>query len=202
MLFQGKDGELRVIEKGSPYKGSTYYLQVLFCNMDFSCPIERPRTEERIIMNRGTFDSDTHYVEGSDEVTLAQMSMTFSCMVDDKQYSRILTDWLCSTSVSAAGATIPLTTTGNTKILSWDGSTLFGGVSLPAFADTSKNSWRVEVLWDGTNDYGQRFEEVYFPPDQQTITEAEDGLTLSVNALVYGAVSRISVFAAGTTKAV
>jgi len=75
-------------------------------------------------------------------------------------------------------------------------------VSLPAFADTSKNSWRVEVLWDGTNDYGQRFEEVYFPPDQQTITEAEDGLTLSVNALVYGAVSRISVFAAGTTKAV
>ena len=199
MIFQGRDGQLRIIEKGDWGQGtfrtgSTWYLEVLFCGMDFSAPLERPKTEERIILNRNVFDSDAHYVQGSDDAKMAPLSLSFSCMVDDKKYSGMLH------SVLSGATEIPMTA-GVTKWASWDGSTTIGGISLPTFADSTKQSYRVEVLWDGSTDYGMRYEEVYFPPDQQTITESEDGLSISVTALAYGDVSRISAFTAGTTKA-
>ena len=206
MILQGRDGELRIIEKG-PYggapvrRGVTHYLEVLFCGMDFSAPLERPKVEERLILNRNTFDSDAHYVQGSDDVKLAPLSMTFSCMIDDKSQSQTMSDWL-----SGATQVYSATQSGLTRIYSWDGKTLIGpttgsGISVPAFYDATKQSYRVEIKWDGSTDYGVQYEEVYFPPDQQTITESEDGLSISGNALIYGGVSRITGFTSGYTKA-
>ena len=42
MILQGKDGELRMYDHG--LNGTTYYLEVLFTDMNFSGPISRARS--------------------------------------------------------------------------------------------------------------------------------------------------------------
>ena len=61
MIFQGKDGELRIMDFG--YDGTSSMMKVLFSEMDFDGPISRPRTEEELIMDRNQFDSNSHYIE-------------------------------------------------------------------------------------------------------------------------------------------
>ncbi len=54
MILQGQDGELRLIEFGS---GTTYYLEVLFCEMDFSGSQLIPHTQNVFqTMSNGTED--------------------------------------------------------------------------------------------------------------------------------------------------
>ena len=186
MIWQGKEGELRLIEHG--LNGTTYYLEVLFTEMDFSAPIKRPRTEETLTMNRGMMDSDAHYIEGDDTPRFAPMSMTFSCKLADTNDTRVLSDWL-------SGNTTVGGISGSTRIYSRDGLSTIWGKDTPGFADSGKQSYIVEMLWDGTvssgSSYGHRYDEVYFPPDQQTISESADGLSLSGNGMIYGDVTRI-----------
>ncbi len=189
MIWQGKEGELRLIEHG--LSATTYYLEVLFTEMDFSAPIKRPLTEETLVMNRGMMDTDAHYIQSDEIPRYAPMSMTFSCKLADTNNTRVLSDWLSGNTTVGGLA-------GSTRIYSWDGKTTIDGNTLPAFADVDKQSYRVEMLWDATvssgSSYGVRYEEVYFAPDQQTITESADGLSLSCNGMIYGDVTRIYHF--------
>ena len=190
MLFQGKDGELRITEYGSGVDSSavTYYMKVLFCEMNYDGPVARPRTEEKLIMDRGNFDTNAHYVEGNDEPRYTSIPITFSCRLADTINTRALADWV-------SGATnIPNAVGGTTRVYSWDGITTIDGNTLPAFRDTGKQSYRVEMLWDGTSDLGFRNDEVYFSPGENKITESAEGLTLSCNGQVYGDVTRITSF--------
>uniref|UniRef100_A0A6M3IDZ2 Tail protein n=1 Tax=viral metagenome TaxID=1070528 RepID=A0A6M3IDZ2_9ZZZZ len=183
MLFAGKDGELRLADKGSG--GTTYYLPVLFCEMDFTGPTSRPRVEDTLIMDRGIFDSNAHYISGDDSPRYAPLPFSFSARLADTVNSRVLMDW-------TSGATrIPNAVGGSSTIYSWDGTTTIDGNTLPAFKD-DKTTLRVQVLWDGTSDIGLQYNEVYFTPGQQTITESADGLILSANGMIYGDVTRIA----------
>lgn len=188
MLFQGKDGELRMYDHG--LNGTTYYLEVLFTDMNFSGPISRPRTEERLIMDRGNFDTNAHYVESNDEPRYAPFAITFSCKMADTVHARVINDWL-SGDAKVGGSTTLYTRKGKTTL---DGNTL------PTFKESNKMAYDIEVLWDGTSDYGLHYYEVFFKPNECTITEAEDGITLSVNADVYGDTTRITAFSAGKTS--
>jgi len=186
MLFQGKDGELRIIEYGA--SASTHYIEVLFCEMDMSAPTARPRTEETLVMNRGLFDSDAHYIQSDEQPRYAPMSLSFSCRLADTVNSRALMEWL-------SGATeISRIVGGTTRIYSWDGKTTIDGNTLPAFTDSSKQSYSVECLWNGTLDLGLKLSEVYFPPGQATFSESADGLRLNANGMIYGDVTRITAF--------
>ena len=92
MLFQGKDGELRVIDYGlDTVSGSTrYYMEVLFCEMDFSMPSSyRPRTDETLIMDRGNMDTNAHYIEGNDDPIYAPLTLSFSCRLADTINSEV-----------------------------------------------------------------------------------------------------------------
>ena len=185
MLFQGKDGEIRLADHGSG--GTTYYLQILFCEMDFTGPTSRPRIEDTLIMDRGVFDTNAHYISGDDSSRYAPLPFSFSARLADTINSRILMDWI-------SGATrIPNLAGGTTIIYSWDGTTTIDGNSLPAFKD-DKTTLRAQILWDGSNDLGIQYSEVYFPPGQQAITESADGLMLSANGMIYGDVTRITAF--------
>ena len=185
MMMQGKDGEFRIADRGA--NDSTYYLQVLFCEMDFTGPTSRPRVEDTLVMDRGLFDSNAHYISGDDSPRYAPMSFSFSARLADTVNSRTLMDW------TSGASNIPNLIGGTTRIYSWDGSTTIDGSTLPAFKD-DKYSYRVQVLWDGSSDLGLQYNEVYFPPGQQTITESADGLILSANGMIYGDVTRITAF--------
>lgn len=186
MIFTGKDGELRVMDQG--LSGTTHYLKLLFTEMDFSAPTSRPRTDETLIMDRGNFNSDSHYIQSNDEPHMAPLAMTFSCKLADTENSRIISDWFSGITIMA----------GSTQIYSADGKTQIDSVTLPGFADSGKQSYYVEIWFDGTTDLGYKYNEVYFPPGEQTIAESGDGLTLSVNGQVYGDVTRIAAFAGNT----
>lgn len=195
-IFQGYDGELRLYDYGTG--GTSHYLEVLFCEMDFSGPVSRGRNEERLVMDRGKFDSNAHYVQGTDDDIYAAMPFSFSCRLADTVNTRVLADWIGGvTSITNAGG-------GATTLYSWGGLTDIkardgSAVSVPNFTDAVKMRYRVECLWDGTNDYGTRYEEVYFNPNNQTITESPDGLMLNCNGQIYGDVTRITAFSSGYT---
>jgi len=211
ILLQGKDGQIRIIERGLAYPAeggsTTHYLEVLFCEMDFSAAISRPRTEERLIMDRGNFDTVSHYAEGDDAPRYAPIPISFSCRLADTVDTRALADLLSAASPgvvvagTTVGARIPLNNAagGTSYFVTFDGSTTIDGNSLPAFVDSTKCSFRVEVLWDGTTDLGYRFEEVYFTPSEQSITESADGLMLSGSGQCFGDVTRITAFQSGTS---
>ena len=192
-IFQGYDGELRLYSYGSIYGAdagsSTYYLEVLFCEMDFSGPLARPHTEENLIITRGRFDADARYIEGADDPRYEPVDFSFSCRLADTVNTRVLTDWI-------SGVT---KITGTTQLYSFKGKTTIDGITLPVFSDsTRKYAYRIEMKWDGTNDYGLRYEEVYFPPQRQSIRESPDGLMLNCGGMIYGDVTRITTFTAST----
>jgi len=195
MLFQGKDGELRLIEHGTG--GTTYHLEVLFWEMDFTGPTSRGRTEETLMMDRGNFDSNAHYIEGNDEPRYAPLPISFSCRINDTRDSQVLLDWISGVTILG----------GTTQIYSFKGRTTIDGNTLPDFVEgrsgTSKKfAYRVEIKWDGTTDVGYRYDEVYFTPGEQSISESADGLTLSASGQVYGDVSpALIAFTTGTVTA-
>jgi len=185
MIFKHKDGELRISDRQSATTG--YHIQVLFTEANLTFPIGRPKVEEVLNTDRGNFDTNASYSEGPDDAIAEPMPLSVSARLDDTVNTEYLRDWL-------SGATV----INSHTLKTWKGHTsLVVGevdVSTPSFADSSKMAYRVEVLWSGSNDYGWRLDEVYFPPDQQTITEGEDGVVLSMNGLIYGGVSPITAF--------
>ncbi len=199
MLYQGKDGQLRILDYGvDTSAGSTrYYQEILFCEMDFSAPTARPRTDETLMMNRGNFDTKAHYVEGNDDPVYAPVPLTFSCRLNDTIDTRALHHWLSGSTL------IPNAVGGTTQVYSWDESGVtFRSQLLPAFKDSVKQSYRMQIIFDGDTDYGLQYDGVYFTPSEQTITESADSLMLSANGQIYGDVTRIAEFpstGSGTT---
>ena len=183
MIFTGKDGELRISDRG--VGAVTHYLSVLFSEMDFTGPTSRPRIEDSLVMDRGVFDSNAHYISGNDEPRYAPLPISFSCKLADTIKTIVLSDLISG--VTKVG--------GVTQLYTMKGTTSIDGNTLPAFKDAlGKYAYQTEVLWDGTSDLGIRYSEVHYPPGQQTITESADGLILSCNGMVYGDVTRIQAF--------
>jgi len=192
MIFQGKDGELRIMDFG--FNGTSSMMKVLFSEMDFDGPTSRPRTEEELIMDRNQFDSNTHYIEKDDQPRYAPIPVTFSCKVADTVNTRKLSDWVGGATKNLGSGTTP-------QLYTYKGKTTIDGNTLPNFVEsTAKYAYKVEVLWDGTNDLGYQYNEVYFSPGEQKITESADNIMLSVNAQVYGDVTRIIAFSSGFTQ--
>ena len=75
-------------------------------------------------------------------------------------------------------------------------------IGLPSFKDSGKVCYMVEVLWSGSgvSNLGYRWDEVYFPPAEQTITEGEESVTLNLNGQIYGGVTKMFAFTTGATE--
>lgn len=193
-----KDGELRI------YDGSTtnYYLQVLFTQGDFSAPLARPHVEEMLNMDRGNFDQHSQYYEGPDDPVLEPLGISFSAIIDSSLDNRVVTELFSgSTQVSTTNAAITdvpvtLTTSKASSTVRINGA----DVSTVAFGDSTKTCYNVEILWDQSgSDIGVKYNEVYFPPGEQTISESADAVTLSLNGMWYGSSSTIAAFTSGTS---
>ena len=187
MIFQHRDGELRVYS-GTTCPGSTTgtkFISVLFVNAGFSAPISRSKPIETLVMNRGVYDSNAEYRNGMDSEKMEPLPLSWAIKtVDDTT-----TQWF----VRLLTGSSPLKVR-NKVVRSSKGESKIDGVSTPLFSDSAKMALDVEVLWDGTSDLGFKWREVYFPGAQQTVSEGEDEVTINVNGMVYGDVTRITAF--------
>jgi len=201
MLFQGRDGELRIYEHGT--SGATYYLKLLFCDMNMTCPIGRPQREEMLVFNRTRYDSNAHMITGGDEMAYGPIPTSFSCRIADTDANQNIFWWLGSGATSLAKRHVRVAAGSTVTIQSRKGKSAgIHGNTLPDFvgSGTSKFAFLVQVRWDGSTDFGISMDEVWFPPQDQSITEAEDSLTLNMTGHIFGGVSRITGFTGGTNN--
>jgi len=199
MIWQNRDGELRIVEHG--VSGTTYYIEILFVDANLTGPIQRSRTEEVLYTDRGKADEHAGYREAPAASRLAPIPITFSCRTANTAHTNALTRLLSGATVirgktlysrDGCGATSQLAIP---QLGTWT-------TGLPGFADSGKTTYMIQVLWSGSavSNFGYAWDNVYFHPEEQTITESEDALTLSISGQCYGGVSRLVSFFGGTTN--
>ena len=162
------------------------FFEVAFSDMDFNGPFGRGRPEEIIKLNRGTMDGKAHYINQSDEALYTVLPITFACKLDDVYNKEDLKLALSCTDPDSANWTAAgVSTKGDTQNN--------GSVDNPALADSNKKTVNVQILWDNAVGFpiGDAYYEVFFPPNEQTIAEAEGGITLSCAGGVYGIIEDI-----------
>jgi hypothetical protein len=161
------------------------YFEIAFAAMDFSGPMGRAMTEEMLVLNRQRMDSYAHYIEGPDEAIYAPLDVSFSCLIDDAvNRERVMLALECGNCNDGARWTTTGTTTkAQTKN---DGTN-----ANPAFRDTGKKAVNIQILWTGTNPLGFAYYECFAPRESQSISEAEDGVTLSCTLACYGVIEKV-----------
>jgi hypothetical protein len=200
MMFQHKDGELRIYEHGNwlnlyPLSsGVTQYMEILFADANLTGPLGRSLPAERLVMDRSTLDSNAHYVEEGDASRMEPLSLTFSCKTADTLSYQLLMQMMSGTSLLSDSGSA---TTYQMNTRTGKGIDMYGfSVTPPSFRDDLNNkvTYMVEVMWSGTSNLGMRWDEVLFHPNEQTVTEAEDSVTLNLNGMIYGGVTQITFF--------
>jgi len=185
-----RDAKIRFYDGDTPY-----YLEMDLDAGDFSGPIGQPRQEEILILDRGEMSGDAHYIKGPDDKLMEPMTISFSVYVrDDAQFGYIL-DWL-----DAMNDGLTTTVNSNTLVSTEADSQRDGSNNNPTFADSNKGTSDVCYLIDTSGtDRGWRYYEVYFPLDQVSFTENEEGSQIAITGMVYGTVSRITEWPSGTS---
>ena len=189
-LFTNRDGTLRLYEAGTPY-----YLELKFDAGDLSGPIGRPLVEEMLKLDKGRASTDAHYITGPDDKIFEPQAFSFSAfMVGDLTTSQYFRQWIAA--LNDGGST----TVNSQTLTTTKGTTVVGGITAPAFADSNKLACNLEVLLDGDSaDWGMQYNEVWFPQDQCKITISENDVVLAVSGLIYGSIDpEITAFTAGT----
>jgi len=164
---------------------SGQYLSVPFIDEGMTFVVGHAKPEEMLILDRGLLDGVAHYIEGSDAPIYEAVPLTIRAKLDDS---------LNKTALKAA------LTCGNASKTNWmragvstKGDTQNDGANAnPAFADAQKKAVCVQVLWGSA--IGRAFNEVYFPPAAIQVEEADDGVRLVAEGLVYGTINEITAF--------
>jgi hypothetical protein len=195
--FYIKVGRLRF------YSGNTppFFFEVAFRG-SVTAPISRARAGETLVLDRGRFTADAHYVSPPDDPLLAPLpfSCNFRLTNLEPGFSKLIT--LIRTPGGAAFKSIggrPWTTTkATTQIQNADplGQVL---ATTPAFSDSEKHTVNAELLWtdpQGIQNRGFKWAELYFPPDRQ-LTEGVDSVMIDLSGEIYGAIEPITTFTSG-----
>lgn len=195
--FYVKVGRLRL------YSGNTppYFFEVPFRG-NITAPVNRARAGETLVLDRGRFNPDAHYVSPPDDPLLnpVPFSCNFRLANQEPNYSKLLT--LISppggSTTKNIGGRAWVSSKGTTQIFNSDplGSVL---ATTPQFSDSEKHCVNIEALWidpQGIANKGFRWGEVYFPPDRQ-VTEGVDSVMVDLSGEIYGAITQISAFTSG-----
>jgi len=169
------------------------YFEVAFSKMDFNGPIGRARPDEILVMERGLVNSKMHYVNTSVMKLYEPIPISFSCLIDDTYNKNDIELALAcgnpgSTRWTSTGTTSKATTMND------------GSVANPAFADpTNKKAVNVQILFTSTAsgglDFGWAYYETYFPGNEITVSEGEDGNILTAAGGVYGVIEMTRILA-------
>ncbi len=184
MDYTNKNGSIRFYDS-SP---TPYYLALAFEKGDFSGPLGAPKTEEILKLHRGNMDANAGYVEGSDEKIMEPQEITLTAILEDSGQAKYLLDLLFGNTVNSNTL---ITTKGDTQ--------RDGANANPAFADSSKKTFNVEILFDGATDILFQYNEVLFLLEEQSISESGEEVTIALKGKVYGTIpSPGTAFTAGT----
>ena len=213
--YQGRDGELRVIDKsqaGVGASGTPWGFSVKFEQMDFQVGLQA-RPEEMVRLDRQRITNDAHLQIGSEENIYQAIDASFSFVMSSQETDALMqfvgTDWAQIGHTTTATWQVKGTPQGglvSTKGRGLSGDGLYAGgrvdsrgsiVALQGFADAKKVAVDVEVIWkerSGANQFGFRLKEACFEPGRQQISESADYVTVRLTGMVYGEVSRITGF--------
>lgn len=195
--FTHRRGQLRIYDGA----GTPNYIVIPFVNTDGRWPLNRARPAGQLQLNRDQFDGYTHFIAGSDAPLAEGVPVTFSMDLENQ----LVDDIIAAMSNPYNLATWSVGTSIFTDASGTGASIYNGAGSLfkpPTFAHDPLHK-RVHVEWlfygspAGTRDRGFRHEEAYFPPEQLVVGDGEI-TTLSATYLVYGRMSMITAFTAGT----
>jgi len=186
--FTNRSGKLRF------YDGTAtpYYLELKFDSGDFSAPSGTPLNDEELVLDRNKMTSDAHYIEGPDTRKMEPVELTFTALLEDTTITTYLLDWLKS---MRDGRT---TQVNSNPLESTQGDTQRDGSNAnPTFADSNKSTCNVEYMLDGVVDVAWHYNEVWFSPSDQVVTESDDSVALALRGMVYGTVVRDTAFTPG-----
>jgi len=171
------------------------YFTVSFAQMDFSGPMGRPKVDEVLVLDRGKQGAKSHYIEAADGKIYVPQEISFSCFIDDVyNKSDILLALACGTLSTSRWDSIGVTSKGTTK----NDGTNFN----PAFTDATKKTVNVFMLFDESRavaktqvkPQGVAYYEVYFPLEEQSVAESEEGTVLTCRGAVFGVIEGIHGF--------
>lgn len=165
--------------------------------MDLTAPFANPRPIDPIIQ---TVEGFTHAPDGDDYDTgfFEPQPISFTLALEDVNRTKLRnalsnpdlgTPWL-------VGSDQWVSTKGRGSVEVIDGNF----VGSQPFYDPRKVAISVETLWEesrATGNVGYRWDEVYFPPQNISIHESSDLITLSIEGLVYGKTEQITAFSDG-----
>ena len=213
--FQGRDGELRLLDKSQASAGATgtpFGLRMTFSSMDFSMPFP-PQPPELAREDRERLTVDAHYIPGSEMNLMEPVDITLSAVMSTGETDAILqmvgVQWAGEEGASKATWQVKGTPTAglvSTKGRGASGDGLYIGgridskgsaIALPNFGDVKKVALDIEMAWTdraGASRYGLRLKEVHFPPEGQKVGEAADQVTITLSGKMYGNYQRITAF--------
>mgnify|MGYP001593692448 CR=1 FL=1 len=195
LTLVGKLGRIRILSGDSP----PYYVEIPFSNMDLNAPFARSRPIDPIIPNATGF-SHAPKDESYDAAFYEPQSLSFSCKVDFTTNSWKLRQALCNPDLQpvwSVGGNTWTSTKGRGSIILADGKY----VGTRPFFDTKKVAVKIEALWEDSragSAVGMSWDETYIPPQDVSIEESADDVTLSIDGLVYGAIQILGGFTSGT----
>lgn len=212
---QGRDGELRLLDKSQASAGASgtpYGLRATFESMDLS--VTPPaRVEELSRQDRERLTVDAHYVPGSEMSLMDASDVSFSAALSSQETDAILqfigNQWAGEEGTSKSTWQVKGTPSAGlvstkSRALSGDGLYIGGridakgsAIRLPDFGDQKKVAVDMEIAWTeraGANRYGMRLKEIYFPPEAQRVGESAELVTISLTGRMYGEYQRITSF--------
>jgi hypothetical protein len=195
--FSGRDGRLRIEDGSTP----PYYIEIPFVEMNLESPWGKPRPVDPIVPTVGGY---VHSPTGPDydSPLYEPLTLNFSFWINDTSF-KVIRDAFCNPDLNSPWTVGPhtwSTTKGRGSIIRFDNTY----IATQPFFDQMKKAVCFEATWTQTYSgsvVGQRWDEVYIPPQNVTVRESADFLTLQVQALVYGNISTISGFTSGTASA-
>lgn len=185
------------------YDGSATprYLVLPFAQTGGQFPLNRPRPDFNLRLNRGVFDGYTHYTPGTDDPVATPMPVTFTAWIENQLADDViaalgnpynLATWSVGTSVfvTAAG-------TGASIISGTGTSHAVPQVGHDPLHRRVHFEWLFQGSPAGTRDVVWRHEECYAPPNLLVIGDG-DPVTLSITYWIFGRISMAAAFTAGT----
>ena len=191
--FTGRDGELRI------YDANNNYVKIRFEQMDMSLPLAKPRPIDNTVPTVGGYvlaPTDPSH----DEVLYGPSPAEFSFLINHQDFNEKIRPALCNPDLNSpwkVGSTTWTSTKGRGSIIMPDGTYY----ATQPFSDVLKVAVKFETTWKSPINgsvFGVLLDEAYTPPQNLTIQETPDAVTVKVNALIYGNIRSITAFTAGT----
>lgn len=188
IAIQRHPGSIRIAAGDLLVLDDPFYFEFCLDNGDFTAPVGVPTQENSLVLSRGRANDCMHYVLGSEAAILEPVEVSFTVMVNDSEKFIDLLRWIEGKDVN--GQTI-VSTKGTS-----DRTAYTTGIN---FADTTKKTCDLMYQLSGDGKwYTIAYDEVYFDLGSLSITEAEDGVNLSMTGMCYGNITSTISMRPGT----